>query len=252
MQLTICDHIRAEVCNLYPFGDLHYGSNDCDEALLKRDLEQVERDPDARAIFNGDLLQNDLKSSKGDIYHQRYPPREQKRRLRELLAPIADKILVILGGNHDEGRTDEDATPILDIAEWLDVPYAEGEALLKIPVGEKRHNKKPAVYSLYATHGWAGGRVIGSKATNLQRLREIVLADVYVISHTHQQMAFPGQYLVPDLYNGNVREITQHFVNTGSYQRRGQYPIRKGLPGVVLGTPLIKLGGREKRVVVEV
>ncbi len=251
MRLTQCPWIEAPVCRLYPFGDLHFGSEDCDEDLLDQDLDQVRRDPSARAVFNGDLLQMDLKNSKGDVYAQKYPPREQKRILRAKLEPIAHKILVMLGGNHDEGRTQEDSSPVEDMAEWLGVPYCRDQALLKVPVG-KKPNGKPAVYTIYQTHGWAGGRVVGSKATNLHRLRDIVLADVYIISHTHQQLAFPGLYYIPDLYNGNVREVVQYFINTGSYQKRGRYPAQKGMPGVVLGTPVVQLSGRSKKVVVEI
>ncbi|MEW6726898.1 MAG: hypothetical protein AB1327_08065 [Bacillota bacterium] len=56
---------------------------------------------------------------------------------------------------------------------------------------------------------------------------------------------------MPDPQNGKVREMVRHYVNLGSYQRRGQYPIRKGLPAQVLGTPLIRLSGKEKKVVIE-
>jgi len=68
--------------------------------------------------------------------------------MRQYLEPIAEKILGMIGGNHDEFRTQEDATPILDIAEWLGAPYLEGEGLFKIPVGA-RPNGKPYPYIVY-------------------------------------------------------------------------------------------------------
>jgi len=248
VELTVVDHIDVPELRLYCISDVHLGSPDCDEDLFLHDLEVIKNDDAARLILNGDLLQYDTKKSRGDVYRQKYPPGQQKRLMRQFLKPVKDRILGMVGGNHDEGRTDEDATPIQDIAEWLGVPYCEGEALFRIAVGSKRKNGKPAVYTLYCTHGWTGSRFIGGKALNLHRLSEIVLADVYVISHTHQQMAFPDSYYVPDLRNNNVMQVTRYYVNTGSYQRRGQYPIRKGLRPAVLGTPQIALSGAEKKV----
>ncbi len=251
MELTVIPHIDLEYVELYCLSDLHFGSPDCDEELLERDVDAIQKNPNAKVIINGDLLQMDTKRSKGDVYRQKYPPSQQKRLLRKLLAPIKDDILCIQGGNHDELRSDEDASSILDIAEWLGVKYTDTEMCLKIPVGSKRNNK-PAVYCVFATHGWANGRLMGSKANNLHRLAEIVLADVYFISHTHTQIAFPDSYYVPDLYNNNMRLVTRYFVNSGSYQKRGQYPKSKGMRPTVLGTPKVVLSGKEKRVEVVV
>lgn len=252
MELTVCSHIPGEFCNLYGISDTHIGSPDCDEELLAKDIATIEKDPYARVFFNGDLLNCVTKKSKGDVYHEKYSPSKQRKIAREIFAPVAKKTLVILGGNHDEMRSDEDATPIADLAEWLGVKYCMGEALLKISVGAKEKNGKPAVYTLFCTHGWTSSRLIGGKALNLDRLKDIVLADIYAVSHTHTQHVHKDLYYVPDLRNENVMECVRYFVNLGSYQSRGQYPIRKGLPGQVLGTPLIRLSGTRKEVKIEI
>ena len=252
MELTVIDHIDVPELHLYCLSDLHFGSPDCDEELLSHDIAIIREDEYARCILNGDLLQMDTKGSKGNVYHQKHPPSKQKRLLREMLEPIKEKILCIQGGNHDELRTEEDATNILDVAEYLGVTYTETEACLKVPVGAKKKNGKPSVYSIYATHGWSNGRLVGSKANNLHRLSDIVLADVYFISHTHTQIAFPDSFYVPDLHNNNVRLVTRYYVNSGSYQKRGQYPKSKGMRPTVLGTPLVLLHGEEKGVEVRI
>ncbi len=233
--------------NLYVISDVHLGSIDCDEELFQHNLQVIKEDPLARVILNGDLLQNDLRGSKGDIYKQKYPPSKQKRIMRQYLEPIAEKILGMIGGNHDELRTQEDATPILDIAEWLGVPYLEGEGLFKIPVGA-RPNGKPYPYIVYCTHGSSGGRTMGAVANALHRLGDIVLADVYCIGHTHKPLMFPDSYYVPDLRNNKVHEKIRYYVNTGSYQKRGLYPITKNMRPVVLMTPKIILSGTERKV----
>lgn len=251
MDLTAISHIPGEEVRLIGISDTHIGSPDFDEALFERDLAAIAADAQARVVVVGDLLSYVTKRSRGDIYYERYTPSQQKRIAKEYLKKISNKILCIVGGNHDEGRSEEDAQPILEIADDLGITYCRGEALLKIPVGRKE-NYKPAVYTVYMTHGWTASRLIGGKSLNLDRLKDIVLADVYLMAHTHTQHCHKDTYYVPDLYNGVVREVTRHYVNLGSYQRRGQYPIRRGLPAQVLGTPIIRLSGKEKKVVVEI
>ena len=253
MKLTVCKHIDVPELHLYGFSDWHLGSADCDEELIQRDVEIVKNDPASRVIVLGDILQCDLKHSKGDIYHQKYSPSQQKRLAREMLEPIKDKILSIQGGNHDEGRSEEDATPVLDIAEYLGVPYCQAETLLKIPVGCKSKNGKHVVYVAFAVHGWSNGRLWGSKAINLDRLKDLVpTADLFLMGHTHSQHVHKDTVFIPDLYNNNVMVKTRHFVNTGSYQRRGDYVRRKALPGQCLGTSLIRLSGTQKKITVEI
>lgn len=254
MELLVCPHIQGDEAHIYGLSDWQLGSPDADEALLQRDIAAIEQDPHARCVLVGDLLNFVTRKSKGNIYREIYPPSTQKKRARELIEPIKHKVLAVVGGNHDEGRSEEDATPIYDICELLGIQdrYQDTEMCLKIPVGEWPHNGKPVVYVLYATHGWTNSRFIGGKAMNLHRLHDIVLADVYGIAHTHTIMGFPDTYMVPDLRNNNIMEIRRLYVNFGGYQKRGQYPKSKGLPGQVLGTPLIKLNGKQKMAKVEI
>jgi hypothetical protein len=254
MELLVCPHIPGDEAHLYGLSDWQLGSPDADEDLLEHDIAVIERDPQARAILVGDLLDYVTRKSKGNVYHQIYPPSIQKKRAKELIAPIKDKVLAVIGGNHDEGRSEEDATPVRDICDVLGIAdrYQDTEMCLKISVGEKEKNGKPAVYTLYATHGWTNSRFMGGKALNLHRLHDVVLADIYGIAHTHSIMGFPDMYHVPDLRNNNVMEIRRLYVNFGGYQKRGQYPKSKGLPGQVLGTPLIKLDGKKKLAKVEI
>lgn len=251
IELLVCEYLDAPELNLYGISDVHLGSPDCDEDLFANDLEKIKADHHARVILNGDLLQYDLKQSRGDVYRQVYPPGQQKRIMRQYLEPIRDKILGIIGGNHDELRTQEDATPILDIAEWLQIPYLRGHGLFKVQVG-KRPNSKPFIYSVYCTHGWTNSRLMGGKAINLHRLSDIVLADVYMISHTHTPMAFPDSYYVPDLRNNRVNERRRYYVNTGSYQLRGMYPTTKGMRPVAMVCPVITFSGTERRIEVRI
>ena len=69
---------------LHGISDVHLGSFDCDEEMFLAYLKEIEKDPAARVILNGDLLQYDTKGSKGDVYRQKYPPSQQKSPLQRL------------------------------------------------------------------------------------------------------------------------------------------------------------------------
>ena len=90
IELVVCNHVDAPECHLWGISDVHLGSPDCDEDMFLEDIAAIRDDPDARVILNGDLLQNDLKRSKGDVYRQVYPPGQQKRIMRDYLMPIKE------------------------------------------------------------------------------------------------------------------------------------------------------------------
>lgn len=89
--------------------DLHIGSSGCDEAALRRDVRRIGQE-ERLAILNGDLL--DLLSPK-DL--KRFRPSTAAKRVleddligetvalaAEILAPIAERIVVVGCGNHED------------------------------------------------------------------------------------------------------------------------------------------------------
>lgn len=246
--LTQVPYINGPYCHLYSFGDTHIGSVDCNEKLLLKDITAVSQDPFARVILNGDILQCDYKDSVGDVYNQKYPPSQQEEMAEQWFTPIKDKIIGVLDGNHDGGRTKEDNRPLRRISRHLGVPYLQDEGLFKFSIGARPTNGKPFVYTAYVVHGWSSGRTRGAKANVLDNLDKVVLADIYIVNHTHAIMSFPGAVYVPDLRNNKVEKMERHFINAGSWQERGHYPQRRAFAPQVLGTPQIIISGTEKRV----
>ena len=79
--------------NLYPLGDVHIGSKECNLNLLKQWIDMVGSDPNGRVVLIGDMMNMGLKNSCSNIYEEALSPIEQKELTYELLSPIADKIL---------------------------------------------------------------------------------------------------------------------------------------------------------------
>ena len=108
-------------------------------------------------ILGGDLLNNSLKSSVANIYEETMRPREQKRRMAEMLKPISHKILCAVNGNHERrSGKDADDDPTYDIMCKLDLEhlYRENMAFLCLRFGNKKGDGlRNPTYTFVVTHG---------------------------------------------------------------------------------------------------
>ncbi|HCL78929.1 MAG TPA: hypothetical protein DIC53_03055 [Synergistaceae bacterium] len=242
---------EVESAEILPLSDFHIGDPGFNERALKDYLAYILGGENRFILLNGDILNNATKASVSDIYAETMQPRRQIEHAADLLAPVADRILGIVSGNH-ERRTDKESgiSPVEILAEKLNVPYFGIEALLKIRLGKNIHWRQ-TYYTLYATHGWGGGRLRGGKVNNLERLKNIVLCDVYVMAHTHGQVSFPSVIYVPETKNDAVTERVMWFINSGSFLDRGEgYAAAKGYEPQVLGCPIIELSGKGRKITV--
>ena len=95
---------KAKEITLYPIGDWHFGSRQCNEEFIKQIIGEIKEDDDAYWVGMGDFLENAIVGSKSDVYTQTLPPKEQMEHIVELLTPIKGKGLFLIAGNH-ESRT---------------------------------------------------------------------------------------------------------------------------------------------------
>lgn len=110
--------------NLYTIGDLHWGSPQCENSFVRFVVSKVKKDPCGYWVGMGDLMENAIVGSKGDVYTQTRTPREQVDDITKLLQPIADKGLFLIGGNHEQRTTRAvGIAPDELIASNLDMPF---------------------------------------------------------------------------------------------------------------------------------
>ena len=103
--------------NIYTFGDKHIGSAQANIQLLKKQINDVKADELGVLIICGDMLDFGLKNSKTNIYESVLTPFQQKELLYELLEPVAEKIIAIIPGNHeDRGFQRNWINPMYDVA----------------------------------------------------------------------------------------------------------------------------------------
>lgn len=181
---------------LFPLGDWHYGSKQCDERFVIKIVKMIEADPEAKWFSLGDLLENAIIGSKSDVYTQTESPGSQLNNIVELLKPIAGKCLGMVPGNHEE-RTMRlvGLHPSSLIAKLLGVPYAVFSALVTLDLLE---GHTPRSFSCYFHHGAGGGYTAGGKIQSLSKIRLIApTVDALFCGHGHLTARTPVTWVEP-------------------------------------------------------
>lgn len=210
------------------FSDLHIGDKKCDFKLIHERIRKVKDEKDTYCIMLGDIIDNPTKSSVGDTYEESLSPMQQIKTAISMFDPIKEKILGGVGGNH-EFRTYK--TEGIDLMYFMfsefhiSERYFQDGALLFIRFGEISRGIKESAgsgqvrkvcYTTYLNHGSSNGRTAGAKANGLQRLGQIVNADICVVGHTHLPMVFKEINYEIDYQNSAAREKETLFVNASS------------------------------------
>lgn len=190
--------------NLYPVGDNHDGSAACDEKRNRALAAIIAADPIGHVLGLGDHIEAIAPSDR------RWSPREmaepaspemlenvfyrQSMHFVKMYEPTAGKWDALIRGNHEQTAISRYFTdPCAIIAERLGARYIGDYEhsgwlvyLMKDDAGKTRAKVK-----VYIAHGWSGGILKGGVALGLQRVLLRKDADVVLLAHSHQPMAFP-------------------------------------------------------------
>lgn len=182
--------------SVFPLADWHLGSPQCKVPYIKRVVRRIERDPQARWFGHGDLIENALVGTPGDIYKQLKSPEDQIKEVVEILQPIRDKCLFILSGNHEErSQKASGLSPSQNIASDLRVRYCEYSCLFVLDLLEA---KTPRSFSCYAHHNSGGGYSMGGKINAATKLRRICpTVDATFTAHVHTTARIPVTWFEP-------------------------------------------------------
>lgn len=242
---------------IHVLSDLHLGDRNCKHGGLLDHIKQIESNPNAYVILNGDLINNATTQSISDTYGETASPMEQLREAIALFTPIKDKILAITSGNHENRtyRTDGiDLTEIMARELGLCDRYAPESVTLFLRVGELSKGTKIAgkkevrqvCYTLFMTHGGGGGRREGGKINRLVDLASIIDVDIYIHSHTHLPAILKQAFYRADNKNSTIAVVDKMFVNTNAWLNYGGYGEAQGYKPASTTPPTIYLDGRRK------
>lgn len=190
---------------IIPISDTHIGDKCLNKSLLNKTLDYIKNTPNCYCILNGDLCNIALKNSVSDVYNEEIPPMEQLSQLCTFLEGIKDKILVVCDGNHERRITKETGISILQLAcKQLKIEdrFANGRWYIYLYFGEKVYGtKRKMCYTITGFHGSGGGSTYGGAVNNLMKQKQVVVADLYIMSHFHKRIATSDILYLPDYSN---------------------------------------------------
>ena len=229
--------------NVYPIGDGHIGSKECDLELLKQWVEVVENDPNGVAVIVGDMMNMGLKNSKSNVYEEALSPMEQKELCYEILKPIAHKIVAGCPGNHEYRSVREcGMNPMYDVFCRLRIEdrYRENVCFVKLTVGKQ--GKNPNTYGVVLTHG-------SSKNKDEKWTYSVDGCDCFISGHTHEANHKPMGKIRMDLTHNKVKTVGYQHIVVVPFQRYGGYAVRgKYMPNHLGQFQCVTFDGTTKRV----
>lgn len=236
---------------IMPVADYHWADPHSDHAKIMEDIAYIRDHENCFCVLNGDLMDCAIASSIGDTYGASLSPMEELKACMELFAPIADKILCVVPGNHEARhyRTNGiDLTELMCRQLGIEDRYSSTTALLFIRFGEtsgRTHNRRVA-YTMYVSHGNGGGRKEAGKIQRLVDLSTIVDSDIYLCGHTHLPAILKDGFARPNMANSSITYGTRLYVNTSAKMDYGGYGDTQGFKVPCTDTPVIHLSGTHK------
>lgn len=254
MQTTTVDRpAEWKVCEVHCFADVHLGDPSCDGKLLQERIKHCEETENCIVILNGDLCNNAVKSGKSDIYSESVRPMEQLKQAVRLFGTLAEqkKIVCLTDGNHERRTYRNDGIDMSAlIAQQLDVPYSPGAMLVFLRFGRlplhQLHGRK-VLYTLFLNHGSGGGKMVGGKANRLVSMGEVIDADVYFHSHTHEPLIVKRGFYRTSAANNSVSYVERLFINTAAYLDYGGYAEQMEYAPSAKSTPVVFLDGTKRK-----
>lgn len=240
-----------EDIKIYPISDVHLGAVEHLEAEWAAFCSKLLAEPNSYIILGGDLLNNSTRSSVADIFDETMRPREQKRRMTEMLNPIKGKILCAVDGNHERRSSkDADGAPTYDIMCKLDLEhlYRENIAFLCLRFGKKNGDGlRNPTYTFVITHGSGGGST-GAAVNRGEKFGYVVDGmDCLILGHTHKPYTTQPAKIGIDLHNNKVSLKPFKVVSMTSWLAYGGYAARAMLtPSSYVPQELIIRGNRKE------
>ena len=236
---------------IYPISDVHLGAAEHMEKEWESFCSSLLEQPNAYITLGGDLINNTTRSSVANIFEETMRPREQKKRMVEMLSPIKSRILCAVSGNHERrSAKDADDDPTYDIMCKLDLEdiYRENMAFVKIQVGNiNGSGLQNPTYTLAITHGAGGGMLTGASVNRAERFGYVIDGmDALIVGHTHKPLVTQPQKLVIDPRLNKISFKPFKVIISTSWLNYGGYAAQKMLIPSSYAPQTVVLKGKYK------
>lgn len=239
---------RDEPVIVYLLSDAHVGHAACQEQKLRENVRAI-AERGAYWIALGDMLdaigREDKRAREGLLASWLHGKtrlwQEQRKYLADILKPIAGRCLAYLKGNHEEVVEQHGIDMYYSAAEMAGIAPENLPGMscfLRLTI--RRSCGGARNVDFYLHHGWAGGRLLGGHALELERLPGQYVADIYAIGHGHRHLL---TRMLLECYNGYRHVILMELPGYLSKYVGGEttYAERRGFRSVPLGAVVLRL-----------
>ena len=255
-EMIIHKFLARQDITIIPIADVHLGARECMESEFINFIDTIKDNPNVYVILGGDLIDNGTRNGLTNIFRATMPPSQQKKEMAKILAPIADKILAAVGGNHERrsGSNTVDDDPMYDILAKIDCEniYRENIAFLKLQFGKQDGaGERNPTYMLTVCHGAGGGQLTSGAVLRGERFAySIDGADALIYGHTHRPFTTAPGKIVIDKCNNKVSVKPFKVINMTSWLEYTDYAAQKMLTPTAHTIQTITLCGDHKEMVV--
>jgi hypothetical protein len=232
--------LREPYIRLYPLVCMHLGSPQCDVKFLTDHVKRIKADPAARWVYLGDGGECVTTLSKGDIYGQLLSPQLQQEALLDILAPIRERGLFGVRGNHGH-RVYKETGLSFDhtLCARLGIPYMGVGTQANIVVNRSS-------YDTYWHHGTDSGVSLRAKIAAAEAYARFINADAIFTAHSHVAMELtPAALREADNIGCKERtKMRKQFICGCAYDSRTGYAEDKGYPPLLPAYLAVQLDGR--------
>lgn len=224
---------QGDGIEIIPISDVHLGAAEHLSDKWERFCSELLARPNAYITLGGDLINNATKSSVSNVYAETMRPRDQKKRMVELLTPLRDRILAVVPGNHEyRSSKDVDDDITYDICTKLDIEdlYRENIAFIKLRFGnnEKGNGQSNPTYIIALTHGAGGGALTGGSVNKTERFAlTLDGCDLLISGHVHKAILTAPAKIKIDAAHNRVYKAPMWNLITSSWLDYGGYAARK-------------------------
>lgn len=246
---------------IVPIADVHLGSPGCMEQEFMQFIDLVKETPNMYLTLGGDLIDNGTKSSVTNVFRATMSPSQQKKQMANMLAPVRDRILCFVPGNHERrSGKDVDDDPVYDIAAKLDLEhlYRENIAFVKVQLGLEGYESgvrmnghlRPT-YNLVVVHGAGGGVLTGGAVNRGERYGYVIDGmDALIVGHTHKPFVTQPGKIVIDPRNNQVSVRPFRVICATSWLEYGGYAARGMMLPATHCLQTMTLRGDRKEIIV--
>lgn len=213
----------VEQVEIYPIHDLHYGNELFDAHKWNELSKLILSEPNRYVIWVGDLMENTVQSSKGDIYTQTASPREQREFVESLFRQFSKRTLAIVDGNHEYNRSTRYAGlyPLYDAAclARIEDKYRSAYAVVDLGIGEPERLSRAVGF-------------VSHRAKDMKSFASVDCLEGFTYlfcGHDHDPHEHPRAHLVYDRQRREVSVKSVEQIDSGSFLRYGGYAVRAGM-----------------------